>query len=322
MKSELNSLIDMHSRFLIFIQISHTIDVSYNQPKLPRCPRWDPHAITFANTTTLEMKADNVFVDRKNTIYVTSFYGEEIRILSADGNTPGTITASESSGFSTVFVALNGDIYVSNGYGSPKIEKYTRNTTQSITVMEGFSCYELFIDVENHLYCSVRMRHQVIKRSLNYNSSISVVVAGNGTRGRANNMLDEPLGIFVATNFDLYVADYNNRRVQLFKKGQSDGTTIVDDISTSTMLLHKPVAVFLDANDNLYIVDPMDHRIIRFSLNIIHCIVGCSRASESELVEIFSAKSAAFDNHGNIFVADYGSFRIQKFRLMTNTFGK
>ena len=293
----------------------------YNQPKLPRCPRWDPHAITFANKTAFETKPNDIFVDRKNTVYAISVESKEIRIWSADDNTSTTITASESSDFSTLFVALNGDIYVSDGYG-PKIEKWSRNKTQSIIVMEGISCNGLFIDVANYLYCSVQKRHQVIKQPLNEDSNISVVVAGTGISGKANNMLNEPWGIFVGTNFDLYVADYENYRVQLFKNGQSDGVTVVDAISTSTMLLRRPAAVFLDTDNNLYIVDEGDHRIIRLSSNIIYCIVGCSRASESALAEIYHPTSFAFDNHGNIFVADDDNFRIQKFLLMPDAFGK
>ena len=54
----------------------------------------------------------------------------------------------------------------------------------------------------------MRFDHQVVKRSLNDGDmTLIIVVAGTGFPGSAFNQLDQPMGIFVDLNFDLYIAD-------------------------------------------------------------------------------------------------------------------
>jgi len=61
---------------------------------------------------------------------------------------------------------------------------------------------------------------------LDRNSSIKTVLAGVGFPGSDAHMLDTPLGIFVNTDFDLYVADTYNHRIQLFRPGEIYGRTV------------------------------------------------------------------------------------------------
>ncbi|CAF1409292.1 unnamed protein product, partial [Adineta steineri] len=89
------------------------------------------------------------------------------------------------------------------------------------------SCLDLFVDINHSLYCSMPDHHQVVKRSLHdavMNSNR--VAAGTGIQGSDSNQLKNPLGIFVDMNFDLYVADCNNDRVQLFQSGKLNGITV------------------------------------------------------------------------------------------------
>ena len=57
-------------------------------------------------------------------------------------------------------------------------------------------------------------------KSLNDTSVATVVTrAGVGGFGSSANQLIYPWGIFVDTNFDLYVADRLNNRIQVFRPG-------------------------------------------------------------------------------------------------------
>ena len=87
-------------------------------------------------------------------------------------------------------------------------------------------CYGVFVDISDNLYCSMGDRHKVVAQSLNSGSNALTVVAGTGCPGSAANMLYFPRGIFVDINFDLYVADCYNNRIQLFHLGQSIGLTV------------------------------------------------------------------------------------------------
>jgi hypothetical protein len=66
----------------------------------------------------------------------------------------------------------------------------------------------------------------VVKKHLNDNSTVTTIAASTSTFGDAENLLWLPTGIFVDVNSDLYVADYGNHRIQLFKFGQLNGSTV------------------------------------------------------------------------------------------------
>ena len=286
------------------------------------CPRWDPNAITFANETTVGRSVLDVFVDRNNTVYVTDEYNEKIRIWSVGSDIPATITLDHSFEPWGLFVTIDGDIYIGSDLTN-EVEKWTLNATTGDIAMNAFgSCAGLFVDITNHLYCSLGAGHQVVKQSLDNDSSLMVIVVGNGTKGSADNMLNEPRGIFVTVNLDIYVADCRNNRVQFFKYGQSDGVTITGGISISSINLHLPTCVFLDADGYLFIVDNANHRIIGSRSNGFYCIAGCSSKAGSTSSHLHFPYAAAFDSHGNIFIADQENHRVQKFLLITDTTGK
>jgi len=170
----------------------------------------------------------------------------------------------------------------------------------------------------NTLYCSILSQHKVVKKSLNDSSSTMTTVAGNGSYGSTSNLLNSPFGIFVDTNFDLYVADSYNHRIQLFRLGQTNGITVAGNTSPNlTISLDNPRYVILDGNKYLFITDYY-HRIIGSDENGFRCIVACSMSSGSTSNQLNWPHSIVFDSFGNLFVADMSNHRIQKFRLLSN----
>jgi sugar lactone lactonase YvrE len=184
------------------------------------------------------------------------------------------------------------------------------------------SCGGLFVDTNDTLYCSMLRNHQVVKRSLNDPEMTSVIVAaGTGSRGSAFNELNEPRGIFVDVNFDLYVADCVNHRVQLFQSGESNGITVAGTKSLNpTITLDFPTGIVLDAEKYLFIVDSGNHRVVRSSLNGFRCLVGCY-GQDSQSNQLNGPISFSFDRSGNMFVADELNSRIQKFEYLEKSCG-
>ena len=124
-------------------------------------------------------------------------------------------------------------------------------------------CAGIFVDLNNNLYCSTHYQHQVVSQSLTDPSSPLTIAAGTGCSGSASNMLDEPFGIFVTTSLDLYVADSRNDRIQLFRRGETNGTTVAGNRSSGTTFpLRRPTGVVLDADGYLFIVDSGNNRIV------------------------------------------------------------
>jgi hypothetical protein len=184
-------------------------------------------------------------------------------------------------------------------------------------------CWDIFIHVNNALYCSLSERHQIIARSLNNDSNLLAIVAGTGTAGSTSNMLHTPRGIFVDITWDLYVAECGNDRIQLFQAEKLSATTIVGNGSANiTFTLNCPTDIVLDSNKYLFIVDSGNHRIVGSDSSGFRCLVGCNESSGVASSQLANPWALSFDVYGNIFVTDHGNSRIQKFSWMDNLCGK
>lgn len=84
----------------------------------------------------------------------------------------------------------------------------------------------LAIDYENTLFV-VDHRNNRVQKFLK-DSLVGITVAGqaNGAKGSNNISLNSPATLFLDSNHDLYIADSNNNRIQLWKNNANSGMTI------------------------------------------------------------------------------------------------
>ncbi|CAF0950508.1 unnamed protein product [Adineta steineri] len=295
---------------------------SFNQPKFCPTATWNYNGITFANQSIVGWDVYAIFINTNNTIYVANREDSTIVMWNEENVNPRKIIHGNFTQPYSLFVTLNDDIYIDDGFENGRVQKWIAETNNFVTVMNVSStCYGLFVDINNTLYCSMSDHHQVVKRLLNDSITISNrIAAGTGIKGSALNELYYPAGIFVDVNLDLYVTDCNNDRVQLFQSGKSNGIKVAGSKSLNpTIILRCPSGIILDAEKYLFIVDSDNHRIIGSSLNGFRCIVGCyGRGSQSN--QLSGPFSLSFDHSGNIYVADAYGGRIQKFLLMKDSF--
>ena len=230
--------------------------ISYNQPIICSSASWNSTGITFASSTMIGSQPSNIFIDVTNAIYVFSQSLNLVQMWSAGDISPSRNLSGTLNNASGLFVTVNGDIYVGNGTNG-QVVKWGTNSTTSILVMNVPStCFSLFVDINNTLYCSIESQHLIVKSFLgNNDTNTSLTVAGTGSSGSLSNMLSFPKGIFASNSFDLYVADCGNDRIQLFQFGQSNATTIAINGSSGTITLNCPTGIVLDANGYLFIAD-------------------------------------------------------------------
>ncbi|CAF1049423.1 unnamed protein product [Adineta steineri] len=293
---------------------------SFNQPKLCLTPAWNPFGITFANETTVGFYPCVIFIDINNTVYTVNDEKKRILIWINNSINPNKIISDKFIDSNSIFVTNNGDIYYHNGVGNSRVDKWISDTNTFVNVMNvDAPCSDLFIDINDILYCSMSLRDKIVKRWLNDSEIISTTAAGTNISGSGSDQLNNPRGIFVDVNFDLYVADCYNHRIQLFKHGELNGTTIAGKGSLNNIIsLNAPSGVVLDADKYLFIVDSGNFRIIRSGSNDIRCIIGCDNAG-SQSHQLYYPTSLSFDSHGNIFIADSFNNRIQKFDFLSNS---
>jgi hypothetical protein len=264
-----------------------------------------------------------IFINTNDTIYAADQTNGTIQVWLNDSSSSIKTIYTDTSYPRSLFVTVTADIYIDNGPNIGGASKWTLNATTGIPILNVCQgCHDLFIDINNNLYCSTYDLNQVFMKSLNSVSSAYTVAAGTGVAGAVSNMLDGPLGIFVDVKFDLYVADSNNDRIQRFRSGELNGTTVVGAAASGTITLSNPTGITFDADGYIFIVDKQNNRIVGSDLYGFRCLVGCFGSGGSASDQLSYPRALSFDSHGNMFVVDTSNNRIQKFGLSSNLCSK
>ena len=215
---------------------------------------------------------------------------------------------------------INGDLFVDNGGVNSRVDRWIQKSNSSIPVMfVGESCWSLFVDTNDRLYCSQNRSSRVIRNSFLGKINQTEMIAGNGTSGSSNNQLNKARGIFVDLKMTLFVADCANNRIQRFARGERNGMTVAGNGSSGTIDLSGPVGVILDGNGYLFINDTYWNRIVAEGPSGFRCLIGCGFGGMGTL---HLPRSIHFDSHGNLLVMESGSGRLRKFLLLSNPCGK
>ncbi len=285
---------------------------------------WNPNGTTVVNSSIIGSYPYDIFINTNNTIFVPNQDNGQIIIWSEGNITSKTTISSGLLNSSSLFVTSADEIYVDSFHSIGGVSKIIVNSTIVVLTMnECQQCWDIFININNTLYCSLSERHQIISKSLNDELNPLIIVGGTGTAGSTSNMLNNPRGIFVDITSNLYVADCGNNRIQLFQFGELIATTLVGNGSLNiTFSLNCPTDIVLDSQKYLFIVDSGNSRIVGADSNGFRCLVGCNESSGSSSSQLANPWALSFDSYGNIFVTDHGNSRIQMFYLMENSCSK
>ena len=302
-----------------------TLVSSCNRPKLSPFAKWSTDAVDFADIGGPGKMPHGIFVDRNDSVYVSPKNFNFLQVWSSTSSLIRNITVSSfsSSGIATM---SNGDILIDD-HNNGQIAKFTLSSGMSTLIASASeSCFDLFIDTNDTVYCSRQGNNSVISIVLdsagNVNGNIGTMVAGIGGGGSGADMLLYPRGMFVDETYRLYVADCGNHRVQLFPFGQTNATTVVGTGAPGTFNLSCPNDVVIDGSGHLYILDVDNHRIVRSGPNGFRCVAACSGVGGVAPNQLNAPISMAFDSHGNIFVVDVYTNMVRKFLLLDNAEGR
>ena len=271
--------------------------LSFNQPVFCPSTTWNPDGITFTNASITGLAPSGVFVARDNTLYVANRERGTVYIWPGGILGPGRNLSGSLNIPMTVFVSNVGDIYVDNGSGGSRVDRWAVNTTNSVSFMSVTSqCYAIVMDQRNTLYCAAIFDHRVVKKWIGDNSTLSTTVAGTGAAGAAANQLNYPAGLFVDLNFTLYVADCLNNRIQKFTFGQTNGETIVGNglASSSPFTFNCPGTITFDGNGYMFFTDFYNHRLFGSGPLGLRCLFGCSTVAGSAANQLNTATRVHF----------------------------
>ena len=306
--------------------ITHSVPssgASFNLPRFCTSAKWNPNATTFANASVVGVLPYSVSVDTKNNVYVSA---RSVHYIVVFNGLNSTVVRNITNGLVSprgFFVTSNGDVYVDNGKNKSRIEKWTPNATSGVTAMYvPSSCYGVFVDIAGDLYCSMDGLHLVIKSVSNNTGNFLIIVAGNGTAGSSSTQLYTPQEIFVDLELNLFVAECGNNRIQRFKRGQLNASTVAGNGANGTIALYCPSGITFDADGYMFIVDLRNNRVVRSGPNGFQCVVGCTNSSGPASNQLNQPRSLAFDVDGNLLVIDTGNRRVQRFLFRSDSCGE
>ena len=108
--------------------------------------------------------------------------------------------------------------------------------------------------------------HNVVRWVLGA-GSWTLVAGVTGSNGLSSTKLDGPLSVTLDYMQNMYVADSNNHRIQLFLAGQSNASTIAGvtgSAGNASNKFNQPYWAILDDQLNLFVADTFNYRIQRF----------------------------------------------------------
>lgn len=249
------------------------------------------------------------YVDPAGAIYATGTQGEIDRMM-PDG--------------SLVRIAGNG-LFSFSGDGGPATSASLR-LSQATGQRSPSGIVE---DSNGNVYVSDTFNHRIRRIS----NGIITTIAGNGKPGFSGDggpavsaSLNNPAGLTLAANGDLYVADTNNNRVRKISGGTittvagngqiPSGSNTGDGGPASAAPIYQPLSVTIDSKGDLYVCDSSS-RIRKVSGGTITTVAGNGVAGSSgdggpATSASIGAVAVAVDLSGNIYIADFFFNRVRK----------
>mgnify|MGYP001028116204 FL=1 len=168
--------------------------------------------------------------------------------------------------------SITGTLYIAD-QDSDRIVSYSLNASFGNVIIENnltlanrpISLY--YDSFSKSLLIANYNSHNVIRWFLERNSSQLCIGTLPGSPGSTSIRLNRPTDVTLDPMGNIYIADYNNHRIQFFAIDQSNGSTIAGMTSTlgnTSDLLNLPFSIDLDSQLNLYVADSANHRIQKF----------------------------------------------------------
>jgi hypothetical protein len=236
-----------------------------------------------------------VAFDGNNSIYVADLYNNCIRKIDMLTNTVSTYAGTGVAGYQdgaavtakfnnpTGVYCRNGNVYVAD------------NLNNRIRVIDGFG-------------------------------NVSTV-AGNGVGGFANGSVTtasfyQPKSLYVASNGDVYVADYENHCIRKISGGQvttyaGTGTAGYQNGSSSNAQFYRPRDITMDAQGNMFVTDLMNNVIRKItSSGTVSTFAGSGVAGSADgtgtLAQFNIPTGIDIDINGDFYVTDGVGNKVRK----------
>ncbi|PRX59211.1 DNA-binding beta-propeller fold protein YncE [Cohnella sp. SGD-V74] len=228
-------------------------------------------------------------------------------------------------------VAVDGDenVYVAD-FGNHRIQKLTRSTNTwsgwgaagggaGGGLGEFFMPAGVAVDGSGNVYVADLSNHRIQKLTVSTNTWSEWGKVGGGS-GSGPGEFNDPSGVAVDGNGNIYVADSGNHRIQkltLSTNTWSEWGKIGGGLGSGPGEFFTPTGVAVDGGGNVYVADSGNHRIQRLtvSTNVWSEWGKLGGGSGGGLGEFKKPFGIAVDGSGGVYVSDNENHRIQKLTI-------
>ena len=285
----------------------------------------------------------DVAVDAAGNIYVADYANKRVqqynssRVYQRTYGTTGVSYQAANDRFyypEGVAVAPDGSIYIAEGYGYRLVKLNAAGVPQWTVGEAGqpgndnahFSYLEdVAVAPDGRIY-TVESWASTMRIGGNHRLQIfnpdGSYAGGFGGYGDTNDKFDAPTGIGIDHNGNIYVADRDNHRVQIYNNQLTYIATLgkTGEAGSDNAHFDGPSDVAVDRNGYIYVSDEGNDRIQVFNSNrqYVRTIGGGGSGRDFSHFDNWGPHKVAVDSQGRLYVVDTGNSRVQVFDNFAN----
>lgn len=276
-------------------------------------------------------------MDQFSFLYILDFSNQRVQRW-VQGATFGTTVAASpmSSPYGMDFDRV-GNIYVADTSNQRVISfgLTCRKSRCRISMFDLFLCFSLapwvtptpppsskFLEkyllhsTTNLLFFSIALASTILCPTAVWNPAFTQIAGGTSFAGSASHLFSSPYDVTVDVYGNVYVADFNNNRIQRFPPGSNTGSTIAGftlGSGVSRSELYNPSAIIVDSLQQMYIADSFNYRVFRWQIGEpMGTVIAGGRGLGSTLDRLARCYGLFLDPLSNIYVSDYGNNRVTR----------
>lgn len=124
----------------------------------------------------------------------------------------------------------------------------------------------LFIEPKTQILYVADIQNNRVLKGLGYGEIVTVAGQADGTGGSTPDTLWSPVDVYADEYENVYVADWNNHRIQYWEKNATSGKTVAGNGTRGSALnqFSYPSRVLVDSKKNIIVADTQNERITKW----------------------------------------------------------
>lgn len=232
-------------------------------------------------------------------------------MYAGDGSSGSAANQLDYAGF--IYIDANDSLYVCDHHNY-RIQKFLKGSNSGITVLTIPQSTDhpesITFDKNGFMYVTGHNYHRVIRTSPDFLNVVTV--AGRpGVSGSKADLLDDPLGLAVDDQLNLYVAERGNSRVMKWAPNATNGTVMIDGHATGTKFDGLLLSSY--SSNQVYVSSEKDDAVYLWTFGSSTPSVVLTAVNDTNNSLIGQPKGIKYDTYGNLYVADTDNGRVVRY---------